>query len=171
MTPEQSKILNYTTSVPAKKSIAEIQDKLARAGAKAVLQEYNGACEPNGLSFKIQTQFGEMAFRLPAEIDKVAAVLNSGRKRQAPSPWSSRETQAKHAQSLEQRRTHAVNVSWRILKDWIEAQIALMRSGMITVEQAFLPYCQGPDGQTVYESLRDRKFSQYALTEGSNESA
>jgi hypothetical protein len=61
-------------------------------------------------------------------------------------------------------------VAWRILKDWVEAQIALMRSGMITVEQAFLPYCQGPDGQTVYESLRDRKFSQYALTEGSNES-
>jgi hypothetical protein len=54
------------------------------------------------LSFRIKTQFGEMAFRLPANIEAVEAILTrqfrSGRSR-----FTSRE--------------YATKVAWRILKD------------------------------------------------------
>ncbi len=158
------KLLDYTTTIAAEKTVSEIQSRLAQAGASHILHGFDKDGRPNELSFRIQTQFGVLTFRLPAHVEAVQAILQRQCQSKRRSPYSSRPLPKTAS------REHASNVAWRILKDWVEAQIALMRSGMITVEQAFLPYCQGPDGQTVYESLRDRKFSQYALTEGSNES-
>ena len=74
--------LNYTTEVSAERSVAEIQSKLAKAGAWSILHEYQrGTGELIGLSFQIDTQFGPMAFRLPANIDAVAKILIKHRTR------------------------------------------------------------------------------------------
>ena len=40
----------------------------------------------------------------------------------------------------DRRKEQARRVAWRILKDWIEAQIALLESGMVEMEEIFLPY-------------------------------
>lgn len=53
----------------------------------------------------------------------------------------------------------AARVGWRILKDWIEAQLALIETGMVTIEQVFLPYVQNDKGQTLYEAIADKKFA------------
>ena len=136
------RLLNYTTSVAAEKSVAEIQAKLARAGAHQVLHEYDPEGVIAAVAFRIKTEFGDMAFRMPADIDKVHAVL----KRQFP--------RGKYSE-----RQQAARVGWRIVKDWVEAQLALIETGMATIEQVFLPYWQGgTDGRTLYEVLRDRKF-------------
>jgi hypothetical protein len=135
------RLLNYTTSISAEKTVAEIQTKLAKAGAHQILQEYSGGVI-SAVSFRIKTQFGDMAFRLPADIDKVHIVLQKQFRR------------GKFAE-----REQAARVGWRILKDWAEAQLALIETGMATIEQVFLPYWQGgSDGQTLYEVIRDRKF-------------
>ena len=65
-------LLNYTTSISAEKTVSEIQSALAKAGARAVLHEYDGFGHIAALSFRIQTQFGEIAFRLPANIAGLA---------------------------------------------------------------------------------------------------
>ena len=31
-------------------------------------------------------------------------------------------------------------ITWRILKDWVEAQMALLETGMVTMDESFLPY-------------------------------
>lgn len=50
----------------------------------------------------------------------------------------------------ERRKEQARRVAWRILKDWIEAQIALLESGMVEMEEIFLPYMlAGADDRTV----------------------
>src|SRR5207342_2950459 len=78
-------LLNYTTEVSAERSVAEIQSKLAKAGAWSILHEYQrGTGELIGLSFQIDTQFGPMAFRLPANIDAVAKILTKQRVRHRP---------------------------------------------------------------------------------------
>ncbi len=52
-------------------------------------------------------------------------------------------------------KEQAARVAWRIIKDWVEAQIAIIDAGMATVTQVFLPYAQTPEG-TVYECFEKR---------------
>lgn len=135
-------LLNYTTSISVEKTVGEIQSKLAKAGAHQILHEYNGNGIVNALSFRIKTQFGDMAFRLPANIPAVEIVLKKEFRR------------GQHCSPEQAART-----GWRILKDWVEAQLALIQTGMVTVEQVFLPYAQNASGQTMYEALVEKKFA------------
>jgi hypothetical protein len=140
-----SPIANYTTTVTALKSIGEIQGMLVAHGAKHILIDYENE-EPVGLAFIIGTPHGDMPFRLPANIDRVQAVLNRQRVRSGvPKDMASR-------------------VAWRILKDWIRAQTAILETEMVSIDQVFLPYLQvGKDKKTLYDAMRDHRFQ---LTEG-----
>lgn len=129
-------ILNYTTSIDAETSVAKIQKMLAMAGASEVMQQYDGNSVLIGLAFRMRTAQGVISFRLPANIEGVHAVLLRDK----------RVKEKKH-----KTREHAARVAWRILKDWIEAQIAIIESEMATAAQVFLPYATTDNGQTVYE--------------------
>ncbi|HEY2627025.1 MAG TPA: hypothetical protein VGI41_09785 [Candidatus Udaeobacter sp.] len=95
----------------------------------------------------------EIAFRLPANVEAVQRIL----KKQALTGKIPR----RYADDIEQ----ATRTAWRILKDWLLAQLALIETGMATVEQVFLPYAQNASGQTVYEALLEKKFTGLALPE------
>lgn len=142
-----TKIANYSTTVPALKSIGEIQGNLVAHGAEKILMEYVDG-EPVGLSFIVQTPYGETAFKLPANIDRVQAVLNKQRVRTTVP------------------RDMAVRVAWRILKDWVRANMAILETDMVSIHQIFLPYMQGKDGTTLYELMESQGF---ALPEGRGE--
>lgn len=136
-------ILNYTTSVKASQSIAEIMSKLAKFGASKIMQEYKDGVVVQ-ISFMISTKHGEHAFILPANIEKVQShIINTQRVE-------------KRFRSFE----HAGNVAWRILKDWVEAQIAIIETEQVTLPQVFLPYMQtGPD-ETIYDRFEKQGFPQ-----------
>ena len=51
----------------------------------------------------------------------------------------------------------AERVAWRILKDWVEAQMALLDIEMVRFEEIFLPYIE-VQGQTVFEKLEEKQF-------------
>lgn len=144
------KLLNFTTEVNAEKTVGEIQRRLAQAGASQILHGYDPEGNLSELSFRIKTQFGEMAFRLPANVEAVQAIL---------------QRQFRSGRSRFTTREHATKVAWRILKDWMEAQLALLRTGQVTIEQAFLAYAQNAKGQTIYETLVEKRFAGM-LTEG-----
>ena len=59
--------------------------------------------------------------------------------------------------NVEARRQQATRVAWRILKDWIEAQLALLDTGMVELEEIFLPYMLQGD-QTLYQALQAGNF-------------
>lgn len=144
------KILNYTTEVAAAKSVGEIQALLAAHKCQAILCEFDDKGNVTALSFRIRGPFGMMSYRLPSNVDKVAAVIF-------------------RAPGIPQRlrtREQACRVAWRILKDWTEAQLAIIQAQMVTLEQVFLPYAQNADGVTVYESLSANSFAGLALPEG-----
>ena len=140
-------ILNYTTSIAAEKTASEIQSKLVRAKACAVLSEYEN-CVLSHLSFKVSTVHGEMAFRLPANIDGVLKAM---------------QRDPKVAKSLKTRE-QAARVAWRIVKDWVEAQLAIIEAEMATLPQVFLPYLQTGSGETVYERFEKHGLPGLALT-------
>ncbi|GAI41326.1 unnamed protein product, partial [marine sediment metagenome] len=58
-------ILNYTTKIAAVRTISEVQNILAKHGAKATMTEYDDAGNAEALSFKVVTSHGELGFRLP----------------------------------------------------------------------------------------------------------
>ena len=59
--------------------------------------------------------------------------------------------------SPESRRQQAIRTSWRILKDWVEVQMALLETGMVTMDEIFLPY-RLSGGQTFYQALVAGEF-------------
>jgi hypothetical protein len=148
-----SPIANYSTTVTALKSIGEIQGMLVAHGAKHILMDYDGG-KPVGLAFIVTTSSGEVPFRIPANIDRVQAVLNKQRVR------------SRIDEELASR------VAWRILKDWVRAQMAILETEMVSVDQVFLPYMQvGEHGKTLYEVMRDHHLQLPRGEEGNQNGA
>ena len=53
----------------------------------------------------------------------------------------------------------ATRVGWRIIKDWLEAQLALFFLQMVKIEEIFLPYMYNDKtGQTMFQMLEKRDF-------------
>jgi hypothetical protein len=136
-------LLNYTTTVQVQKTVAEIIAMLTGHGARAILQEYDDHGTITGLSFKVRVGEQELAFRLPADWRAVLRVMEHDRR------------VARRFKTPDQAR----RVAWRILKEWIAAQMALIEVRLATLEQVFLPYAILADGRTVYERLRDQRFA------------
>lgn len=49
-------------------------------------------------------------------------------------------------------------MAWRILKDWVATQMALLDMQMVRFEEIFLPYIKTDNGQTVFERLKEKHF-------------
>lgn len=132
-------ILNYTTSIDAHKTGMEISSILARHGASMIATMYD-AGQPAGIAFKIMTPQGLLDYRLPANTSGVLAKLKQSR--QVPQRSKTQE--------------QATRVAWRILKDWVEAQLAIVEAGMVALDEVMLPYMVGDGGQTWGELYRSR---------------
>ena len=45
--------------------------------------------------------------------------------------------------------------SRRIIRDWIEAQLAIVDAGQAQLAEVFLPYAIAKDGRTLYQHIED----------------
>lgn len=135
-------LLNYTTEVPASRSIGQIQGMLVEAGARKIASDYNDKGLISALMFAVETPYGLQAFSLPVHTEKVLAVLQREKPR---SKYSTPE--------------HAERVAWRIMKDWVEAQLAIIRTEMVTLDQVMLPYMHSKDGKLVYELIVEQQLA------------
>ena len=63
-------LLDYTTTVPVSRTVAQVQAKLVEHGARAVMMEYDDRGRITALAFKVNMPNGELPIRLP--IDAVA---------------------------------------------------------------------------------------------------
>ena len=131
-------ILNYTTTIAAEKSIEEIQKMLVARGAETIVVQYaNG--RPGALLFIIPTPYGKVPFRLPANIEAITRVMERQRvRKQVPLDMAER-------------------VAWRIIKDWCKAQMALLETEMVDLEQIFLPYMVSQN-KTLYEVMKEHRL-------------
>ena len=136
-------LLKYTTGIDADKTAAEIAKCLSKHGAKAVLTEYDPENSfISALSFKIGLNGNDIAFRLPCDWKPVLTILENDNK--VPVRLKTRE--------------QAVRVSWRIVLTWIEAQMAIIETKMVRVEEVFLPYAVMSDGKLLSEKVLNENF-------------
>jgi hypothetical protein len=133
-------ILNYTTQVPVQRTVAQIQGILVSHGAKSIMINYTDSKEPESLSFMVRTPQGDLPFRLPANVKAVEKIMFK-----------------EHLKGY-RKEGQPARVAWRILKDWVEAQMAILEADMVTMEQVFLPYMITKDNKTVYELMVDHGF-------------
>lgn len=144
-------ILNYTTTVDAIKTAAEIEAVLVHHGAKSIMHAYDGR-SISGMSFLIDTGMRQIPVKLPVRTDAVLTILQ-------------REKRGNPGKRIVATKEQAEKVAWRILKDWVEAQMALIDIHMVQMEEIFLPYIELPGGSTIYEKLEQKQF----LLEGGTE--
>lgn len=137
-------ILNYTTTVDSFKTVSEIEYILMKHKAKSIMKNYDGE-SIIGLSFLIDTGVQQIPVRLPVKVDECLEVLKK-EKRENP------------RKQIKDTRQQAERVAWRILKDWVEAQMALLDIEMVRFEEIFLPYIETNTGQTIYERLEKKQF-------------
>lgn len=129
-------ILNYTTQIAATKTVAEIQVILAKAGAEQVIIRYGKDAQPTAIVFELQ---GEM-YMLPCRAEAVHKSLNR-----------------KGIEARYRTPEQALRVAWRIIKDWVEAQSAIIATGMVDAQEVMLPYMILRDDQTVYDNFREQR--------------
>lgn len=141
-------LLNYTTSIQASKTVSEIQIILVNHGAKSMLIDYDGDGHVCALAFKVETAYGELGIRLPIDIESVLKVME---RQKIPNHFKN--------------KAQAVRVAWRIVKNWVEAQMAILETEMVSLDQIMLPYIISDSGRTLYENFVDTKLRLKAGTE------
>jgi hypothetical protein len=131
-------ILNYTTKISCEKTIGEIMKCLVRHGATKIVTDYKGQL-PCAVTFCLVLKGTLVAFSLPANYDGVLMAM-------------------KEARNIPKRlitKEQAVKVSWRIVKDWVEAQMAIVEAQLADIAEVFLSYAITRNGNTLYREIQD----------------
>lgn len=131
-------ILNYTTQKSADDTLAEIQKILVKHGARKISVDYNSDGLPANLTFTTPFKDQMMFFSLPCRFEKVHKVIMN-------------QTNRSEYRTKEQ----AIRTGWRILKDWIEAQMAIIETEAVDFNEAFLPYGVTKTGERLYDYLKN----------------
>lgn len=129
-------ILNYTTKVDPTKTISEITQCLVERGANKIVVDYDGGLAV-AMTFQLLHRNQPIFFSMPANWEGVLNVLRS----------------QKEVGKGYQNKEQAVRTAWRILKTWIEAQMAIIDAEIVTPAQVFLPYAITKTGNTLYEEI------------------
>lgn len=137
-------ILNYTTQIDVYKTVAEIERILSEHGVMSIMKQYEGG-QVVSLSFLIDDGEKKIPVRMPIRVDECLKVMQK-QKKEHPK------------MQIKATKEQASKVAWRIMKDWIEVQMALLEINMVRFEEIFLPYIETTDGKTIYEKLEERKF-------------
>lgn len=131
-------ILNYTTKIDSYKTIIEIQKILAANGASKQIIDNDVSGNPIALTFCIQFNGSPLAFALPCNFEGVLKAMKKSSK--VPRSLCTDE--------------QALRVGWRIVKDWVEAQMAIVQAQLADIPEVFLPYAVTKSGNTLYQHIQ-----------------
>jgi hypothetical protein len=149
-------VKNYTSQVPANRSIQHIEDCLVKHGAKDILKLYVDK-RLTGVAFIVTVDNKDIPFRLPARIDRVEKQLRESIKR----PRSG---------TLSKIKDQAERTSWKILADWVDIQMSLIELDQVELMEVFLPYVYDyGKKQTFFDKMKSNNFSTLLEDHSNNE--
>lgn len=134
-------ILNYTTAINCERSIGEIQKCLVAHGAHKIVTDYISGV-PSSVTFCLTFNGNLVAFSLPANFSGVLRAMQNDKK--VPRSKCTEE--------------QAQKIAWRIIKDWVEAQCAIIDAQLADVAEVFLPYAITQNGNTLYKEFQGGKL-------------
>lgn len=134
-------LLNYTTTIDPLKTIGEIQSILVKHGATNVSIDFADGV-PVALTFLVKLNDEFINFRLPSNHTGCYKAL-----------CKDLDVPRKFKTTEQARR-----VAWRIVKDWVEAQMAIIKAELATMPEVFFAYAVLETGQTLYESVSTNRL-------------
>jgi hypothetical protein len=144
-------ILNYTTKVAATRTASEIQELLARKGAQRVSVDYDSQGDPAAIEFMFHVHKQPVWFRLPCNVDGVFKAMSrdgSGVPRKL------------------QSKAQGQRAAWRIVKNWVEVQLAMIEANQMEMAEVFLPYSIDREGHTMYARFKESQQKQLETGDG-----
>lgn len=128
---------NYTSSVPASRSMENIERLLADLGCKSISRFYSDK-EVSGFFFELEIKGQAYTFKLPAKVDLIYKQLTKGRA-------------IKNENHRISYKKQAARTAWKTLYELVQIQTDLIMLEQTDALEAFLPYAF--DGQM---TLRER---------------
>lgn len=139
---------NYSSGIAAATTISYIEQYLMEAGASGIMKKVEGG-QVVALMFEIDMggNTGKHLVKLPASVPQVHEYL-----------WRDYVTSRTHPKLTEDDfLEQAGRTAWKIVQDWVQVQVSMIKLKQMEPMQVFLPYIW--DGnQTYYEFLKERKF-------------
>jgi hypothetical protein len=136
---------NYTSEVPAITSMGRIEKCLVEAGATDISKKYEGGvCR--AIRFRMPINNMPVFFELPARVDSYYKVL-----------WAEYKRPVKGTQKKVEQQ--AERTAWKIVCEWVECQLSMIRLEQAEPLQVFLPYVWDPaKEETFFEKLKKTNY-------------
>ena len=141
-------IKNYTSTQNPLKTASEIESLLILNGAKSIQKDISGG-KITAIKFLVDTAIGEVPISLPVRVSAAYEILKQQKKKNP---------------RIKADPEQAERTAWKCLKDWVDAQMALIQLGLANMDEVFMPYITDRNGNTLYEIAKERRF----LLEGGN---
>jgi len=129
---------NYTSSSSLPNIFNAIEKTLATHGAKQIVRDYDNQGKITAIAFVVGTKNGDLAIRLPARFDKVERIFQE--------------------QGVRYKPEQPYRTAWATIRDWVDAQMALIDWEMVKPEEVFLPYAINRSGKTFFEVMENQNF-------------
>lgn len=144
------KLKNYTSGVPVSRTVGRIEELLASAGASSIQKTYSPEGRLDALIFSIAVPGrNSVSVRLPVNHEGVYKTMRSEIKRPRTNTLNNLEDQA-------------LRTSWKLMQDWVEVQLSLIRMQQVDFLQVFLPYVWDGE-QTFYTRLKSQNYNTLLL--------
>lgn len=139
------KLKNYTSTVPASRSMAKIEELLVEVGAKNINKEYIDK-KVTAFYFLVDVNQKSMLFKLPAKAEAIEKVLKSEVKKPQANTYKNIEAQSERT-------------AWKIICDWVEIQCTMIKLEQAELAQVFLPYSYDTKSEsTLWEQVKSNDF-------------
>lgn len=142
-----STLFMETTQIAPEKTIAEIQELLVKNKATSIMMEFENG-KVSSVCFRIMVNTQLIPFRLPCRHSTIQKTL-AERTRPYKQAWQNSQRE----EILSKFEDQARRVAWRQILRWVQAQLALVETGMVKIQEVFLPYVQIESGETIFERL------------------
>jgi len=147
-----TKLKNYTSTVPATKSIASIEDMLMQMGAINISKEIENQ-KVKSIAFELFVKHGTppLYFKLEAKVENVLIILRK----------------IKRNTTEKQLKEQAERTAWKICYDWLVMQKTMLELKQAEPLQLFLPYLyDSRNNKTFAETINDNPNALIMLTGG-----
>lgn len=143
---------NYTSSVPAIRSISMIEELLINAGATNINKTIGDDKEIDGITFEIPVNNVPINFRLPSKVDLVYVRMKKEIRRPTP-------------KALENCKAQAKRTAWKILYDWVQIQVSMIMINQVELMEVFLPYAYDRlNNETFFERVKKGGYNSLQLS-------
>jgi hypothetical protein len=149
-----------STEVPAERTAAEVSAELIKAGATQIATDYQNG-KITGLRWTLRVNGIDALFQMPARVVPMYLLLL--RRKGYGENWLTSYAFKDGVPSNRDQWEKAERVAWRQLLRWVQAQNAMIETGMVRPMEVFTAYWIPPGQEpgserTLFEGLIERQF-------------